>query len=165
MYIYEPIIPANNYRLDLTLKILMKIKELKESDPLYSDLEDRIDAIKRKKKMYLTFYHVSQLITFIAGGLLTILTALAKLNETKIYQEHVLYISTGITILAAIAGLFSLKEKAMSYDIFLHNLRLLRNEICFDYIEGLYSQNKTKHFLKFQKILNTKSEIIENSYD
>ena len=115
--------------------------------------------------MYLTFYHISQLITFIAGGIITVLTALAKQQETKIYQEHVLYISTGITTLAAIAGLFSLKEKAMSYDIFLHNLRLLRNEICFDYVEGVYNKNKTKHFLKFQEILNTKSEIIENSYD
>jgi hypothetical protein len=143
----------------------MKIKELKDSDPLYNDLEDRIDAIKRKKKMYLTFYHISQLITFIAGGTITILTALNKRDTNMIYQDHILFISTGITTLAAIAGLFSLKEKAMSYDIFLHNLRLLRNEICFDYVEGLYNKNKTKHFLKFQEILKTKSEIIENSYD
>ncbi|HEX8023804.1 SLATT domain-containing protein [Mucilaginibacter sp.] len=141
----------------------MKIEEL-TNDVFYQDVEETIEKIKRKKNRYLFFHYLSRVITFTAGVTITILTGLKDIIVIN-PDKSILFISGGITLLAAFEGLFSLKEKAMNYDLFLHKLRALRNEIGFDYIEGLYQETKKEHFKQFQAALEFKTEIIKSSFD
>ena len=144
----------------------MKIKDLKESDLLYKDIESRIDSIKTKKNTYTILYRTSKVVVFVAGALITILTGWKMYNDSKFNADnYVLVISSCVTLLAAIEGLFAFKEKGKSYDFFLFDLRRLRDRICFDYIKSpdFYNQNKDKHFEDYQKILESQKAIIENS--
>lgn len=144
----------------------MKIKDLKDSDLFYQDLELRIDSIKSKKNKYIILYRATKIIVFVAGVLITILTGWKMYNNDKFDPDnYVLVISSCVTFLAAIEGLFSFKDKGKSYDFLLFDLRRLRDRICFDYLKGadVYIMNKDRHFEEYQKILETQKSIIENS--
>ncbi len=152
----------------------MKIQKLRDDDPLYQDIESKIDSIKNKKNLYLIFYRVTKVVVFMAGASITILTGLkisSNLNEETIeslkvnFDNYVLALSAFVTFLAATEGLFSFKDKGKSYDVFLFDLRRLRDRICYDYLKGpeVYAQNKDEHFRKYQEILESQKSIIENS--
>lgn len=147
----------------------MKIDQLKETDFLYKDIEERIDHIKGKKNKYIILFRITKIIVFIAGAMITILTGWKIANESepnpKDYNNYILVISAGITLLAAIEGLFNFRDKGKSYDVLLFELRRLRDRICFDYVNdpNVYEQNKSKYFLEYQAILNSQRSIIENS--
>lgn len=144
----------------------MKIKELK-NDLLYYDIEERIDSIKRKKDVYLFLYRATKIIVFIAGATVTVLTGWKIFNpEDKFNPEnYVLVISASITVLAAIEGLFSFKDKGKGNDLLLFELRRLRDRMCYDFTKGkwIYDKNKDYHFLKYQEILEAQKAIIEDS--
>jgi hypothetical protein len=144
----------------------MKIKELKK-DLLYSDIEERINSIKRKKNIYLLLYRATKIIVFIAGATVTVLTGWKILNEDEKFDpgNYVLVISASITVLAAIEGLFSFKDKGKSNDLLLFELRRLRDRMCYDFTKGkwIYEKNKDYHFLKYQEILEAQKTIIEDS--
>lgn len=144
----------------------MKIPVLKETDVLYRDIEQRIDSIKAKKRVYTVFYRLTKVIVFMAGAAITILTGLNIEGRLDFPTEnYVLVISAGVTLLAAIEGLFRFKDKGRSYDVFLFDLRRLRDRMCFDYLKdkAFYEQNREMHFLKYQEILEIQKLIIENS--
>jgi len=144
----------------------MKIKAMKETDALYQDIEQRIDSIKAKKRIYTTFYRLTKVIVFMAGAAITILTGL-KIEGRLAFpaENYVLVISACVTLLAAIEGLFRFKDKGRNYDVFLFDLRRLRDRMCFDYMKDkmLYEHNRDHHFLKYQEILEIQKLIIENS--
>lgn len=144
----------------------MKIKELKENDFLYQDIDSRIESIKRKKNLYIVLYRITKIIVFLAGASITILTGWKMATECKINtNNYILVISAFITVSAAIEGLFNFKDKGKSYDVFLFDLRRLRDKICFDYVKNpnLYENNKDEHFKEYQAILLSQKSIIENS--
>lgn len=144
----------------------MKNEKLKQTDDLYRDIEARIDSIKNKKNVYLILFRATKVIVFIAGAMITILTGLKIAASCKFEPDnYVLVISACITLLAALEGLFGFKDKGRSYDVFLFELRRLRDRICYDYMKSpeLYEQNKDKHFEKYQEILEAQKAIIENS--
>ncbi|GAA0878992.1 hypothetical protein GCM10009119_19600 [Algoriphagus jejuensis] len=145
----------------------MKINELKEIDLFYQELESRIDSIKSKKSRYLFFHKAARVIVFIAGASITVLTGWDIGSSDKSFNPNnlVLLLSTFVTFAAAIEGLFSFKDKSKSYDIFLFDLRRLRDRICFDYTVSpeTYKQNREIHFKEFQKILDYQKAIIEAS--
>lgn len=144
----------------------MKIKALKENDIFYKDLESRIDSIKAKKNKYTILYKTTKIIVFMAGASITILTGWKMYCDCKFNVENaVLVISSGVTLLAALEGLFAFKEKGQGYDIFLFDLRRLRDRICYEYMKSpiLYQRNRDKHFDDYQKILESQKAIIENS--
>lgn len=144
----------------------MKIKELKK-DLLYYDIEERIDSIKRKKDVYLFLYRATKIVVFIAGATVTVLTGWEIFNKKEEFhpENYVLVISASITVLAAIEGLFSFKDKGKSNDLLLFELRRLRDRICYDYTKGelIYKENRDQHFLKYQEILESQKAIIEDS--
>ncbi|WP_294322603.1 SLATT domain-containing protein [uncultured Chryseobacterium sp.] len=138
----------------------MKIKALKEADILYRDIEQRIDSIKAKKRVYTVFYRLTKVTVFMAGAAITILTGLKIEGRLDFPTEnYVLVISAGVTLLAAIEGLFRFKDKGRSYDVFLFDLRRLRDRMCFDYLKdkALYEQNREIHFLKSGNLRNSKT--------
>ena len=145
----------------------MKIKDLKEQDLLYRDLESRIDSIKSKQRLYNILHKTTRIVVFFAGAAITILTGWRITNVRCNFNPDnaVLIISTCITLLAALEGLFAFKDKGKSYDIFLFELRRLRDRICFDYINNpdIYKKNRENHFNEFQKILESQKAIIEIS--
>lgn len=145
----------------------MKNEALK-IDILYKELEDRIDAIKRKKNTYTWCYRSLRILTFAAVALITILTGWQEIpKDTISVKNWILIISTVITLFTALEGLFDLREKAMGYDVFLFELRKLRNQICYDFNKGpeVYEQNKDKHFEAFAVAIATQKSIIELSYE
>ena len=145
----------------------MKIPELNQIDPLYSDIELLINNIKRKKNRYVFFYSSSKIIIFSAGALITVLTGFQITDKTIPYNpdNYILIISASITLLAAIEGLFDFKDKGKNNDIILFDLRRLRDRICFDYMKGpeIYNGQRQKHFEDFQKILESQKSYIESS--
>lgn len=144
----------------------MKISELKK-DFLYDDIEKRIEHIKRKKNTYIILFRITKIIVFIAGAMITIMTGWKIISAEIEFNpdNYILVISAGITLLAAIEGLFNFRDKGKSYDVLLFELRRLRDRICFDYVKGpaVYEQNKNEYFLQYQAILNSQRSIIENS--
>jgi hypothetical protein len=145
----------------------MKIPALNDKDLLYSDIESRIDSIKRKKRLYTVLSRTNKVITFIAGASITILTGWKISDEGKPdVANFVLAISAGIALLAAFEGLFNLRDKGKSYDVLLFDLRRLRDRICYDFMKGseIYEKNKDGHFEEYQKILQAQKLIIE-TYD
>lgn len=145
----------------------MKIQELKDNDLLYSDIESRIDSIKRKKQIYTVFYRMTKVITFLAGAAITILTGWKISAEVKPDNDNiVLMISASLTMLAALEGLFNFRDKGRSYDVLLFDLRRLRDRICYDFMKSpkLYEENRDLHFEEYQRILQAQKSIIEN-YD
>ena len=144
----------------------MKIKELKQSDFLYQDIESRIDSIKKKKNVYIILYRITKVIVFVAGALITILIGWKMTGGCKFNPDNsVLIISACIAVFSAVEGLFNFKDKGKSYDVFLFDLRRLRDKICFDYVKdpNLYEKNKDDHFREYQEILKSQKSIIENS--
>lgn len=142
----------------------MKIKTLKETDALYADIETRIDGIKAKKNLYTLFFRFSKIAIFAGGALITIFTGWkdGALSDTDL-RNRVLIISASISMLAALEGLFALREKGKSYDVLLFDLRRLRDRICYDYIKSpeVYANNRDLHFQKYQEILESQKAIIE----
>lgn len=141
----------------------MKIENLKEKDCVYKEVEERIDANKEKKDIYNIFHKSFKILIFVSGASITILSGL----EFPDYKTYCLVISAGITLLTAIEGLFNLRNKAMSYDLLLYDLRSLRNEICYQYLENeeQYNKNRGRYFQQLQNILAAKKKIIEDSFD
>ncbi|WP_281231423.1 DUF4231 domain-containing protein [Flavobacterium gelatinilyticum] len=139
----------------------MKIEQLNK-DILYSDIENRIDSIKAKKNINITLFRTTRVVVFIAGAVITILTGWK--NDLPFDSENcILIISASISVLAAMEGLFSFKEKGKSNNLLLFELRRLRDRICFDFIKGIYEETKEAHFLKYQEILEAQKALIENS--
>jgi hypothetical protein len=142
----------------------MKNPEL-ENDDLYQEIEERIDAIKSKKNAYTLCYRTARILTFLAGAAITILVGWqGKPEDETGFKNWVLGISTLITFIASIEGLFYLREKAMDYDVFLFELRKHRNKICYDFKKGIYDETKDTHFKEFIVTTATQKEIIEQSY-
>ena len=142
----------------------MKIKSLKETDALYADIETRIDGINAKKNLYTLFFRFSKIAIFVGGALITIFTGWKNGGlADDVLRNRVLIISASISMLAALEGLFALREKGKSYDMLLFDLRRLRDRICYDYIKSPeeYAKNRDLHFQKYQEILESQKAIIE----
>ncbi len=148
----------------------MQINELKKTDLLYADIERRIDRIHRKKNLYVNIHKFTKVTIFCSGVVITILTGWAfNIRYFGPYNFNpnstVLVTSVMITLLAALEAVFSFKDKAMSYDLFLYDLRKIRDKIAYDFDRGNYdSERKDKHFDAFQRILESKKGIIEGSF-
>ncbi|MBO9702970.1 MAG: DUF4231 domain-containing protein [Sporocytophaga sp.] len=145
----------------------MKIKELNE-DLIYKSVQLWIDKIRNKKRRYAAFYKVSRVLTFFGSASITIIVGWKKPEELEMSSANlILLISAFIAFTAAIEGLFDLKDKAKSYDVFLFELRRLRDRMSYDYSKDqkLYEQNKDQYFSKYEGILNAQKMIIENSYE
>ena len=146
----------------------MKIKGLRDEDLLYEDVELHIDKIKRKKNIYLVFYRIIKMLTFIGGAGITILVGWDKNPPNALLFKHtILIISACITFIAAFEGIFNLKDKALAYDVFLFELRRLRDGMSFDFNKdpGIYNQKREEYFNKFQEILSAQKSIIEDSFE
>ena len=145
----------------------MKIEELKPNDLLYKDIESRIKKIRKKKNKYIFLHRTTKVIVFLAGASITILTGWKMADGSKFNPDnYILVISASIAVFAAVEGLFNFKDKGKSYDVFLFNLRMLRDKIFFDYIKNpdLYKEHKDAHFKEYQKTLQSQKSIIEDSY-
>jgi hypothetical protein len=141
----------------------MKIKTLKDSDLLYADIENRIDSIKAKKNLYTLFFRFAKVAIFVGGGLITVFTGWKNGDlSSPDLRNAVLIISASISLLAALEGLFALREKGRSYDILLFDLRRLRDRMCYDFIQSPqhYAQQRDGHFKKYQEILESQKAII-----
>jgi hypothetical protein len=144
----------------------MKIDKLKDHDLLYRDIESRIDKIRKKKNRYIVLHRATKVIVFLAGASITILTGWKMTEGSKFNPDnYILVISAGITVFAAVEGLFNFKDKGKGYDIFLFKLRNLRDKICFDYSKSpdQYKENKDAHFKDYQDTLQSQISIIEDS--
>ena len=145
----------------------MKIPELRGKDVLYSDIELRIESIKRKKRVYTVLFRLTKVLTFVAGATITILTGWKISGDGKSDNDnYVLILSANIALLAAVEGLFNFRDKGKSYDVLLFDLRRLRDRICYDYMKSpaLYEGNRDGYFDEYQNILQAQKLIIEN-YD
>jgi len=144
----------------------MNNDELKTKDPLYEDIESRIAKIRRKKTRYIVLHRTTKVLVFLAGASITVLTGWKITESSKLNPDnYILVISACITVLAAVEGLFNFKDKGISYDVFLFELRGLRDKICFDYNKNpnLSEADKEAHFKDYQKILQSQKSIIEDS--
>lgn len=155
----------------------MKNKDLKGVDILYAEVEYTIDKMKQKQVTYATLYRVSKILTFVAGALITVIVGWDKgagaQHELDFYfftinsVNAILIISAGISLLAAFEGLLNFKDKSMSYDFILFDMRRLRDRICFDYVnnKALYNSSKAKYFSDFHQILESQKSLIKDSYE
>ena len=146
----------------------MKNQKLKKEDPLYQEIESRIDKIKGKKTKYIISYRVLKVLVLLASASIAILQGFDLLEGSEFKPDNlILIISVCITLFVAVEELLSLKDKGKGYDIFLFDLRRLHDRICFDYITSPehYAKEMKGHFDRYQEILETQKTIIENSDD
>ena len=142
----------------------MKIKELRESDKLYADIESSIDRIKDKKERDLFWYKTTKGLTILAGGIIILLVGWVKVKESNFQTDNwVLTISLFVTLFAGLEGVFNFKDKGVNYGILLFELRRLRDRMSFDYDQDIqdYSSKKDKYFEEYQTILERQRLIVE----
>lgn len=145
----------------------MKNSELKQKDRLYIDVDFQIDKIKSKKNRYVITYRFSQILVFVLGAVITIIAGWSNANNLPFDSKNgILIISSSVTVMVAIQGLFDLKDKAWSYDILTYELRKLRSRMAFDFHKDpeQYKKSYEEYFVEFQRILESQKGIIENSY-
>ncbi|WP_028980902.1 SLATT domain-containing protein [Sporocytophaga myxococcoides] len=145
----------------------MKANEL-NNDRTYKSVQLWIDKTRNKKRRYAAFYKFSRVLTFFGSASITIIVGWKKPEELEVASSNlILFISAFIAFTASIEGLFDLKDKAKSYDVFLFELRRLRDRMSYDYSKDpkFYEQNKDEYFSKYEGILNAQKMIIENSYE
>ena len=147
---------------------ITKFDDVVIDDLLYKDLKSRIKKIRKKKTRYIVLHRATKVIVFLAGASITILTGWKMTEGSKFDPDnYILVISACIAVFAAVDGLFNFKDKGRSYDIFLFELRRLRDKLCFNYTrnQDVYKEKKDAHFKDYQDILESQKSIIENSDD
>ena len=142
----------------------MKNEDLKNTNTLYKALESLIARIKQKKNRYVNGYMATKAIIFIGGATITILTGWQGSNGDV--SNYILIISTVITLLAALEGLFNLKDKAKNYDLLLFDLRRLRDRMVFEnHANNGLTENNKKYFEEYTEIIQAKKDMIESSFE
>jgi len=141
----------------------MKVEDI-EKDFVYAAVIQMIKKVKKKKDLYVLCYTSLKILVFIGGTLITVLTGWKGGPSDKVFTNYVLITSASIALITLVEGLFNLKDKAMGYDLQLYDFRRLRDRIIFSFNQGNYDQDKEKYFFIFEKILESKKEMIESSY-
>ncbi len=150
----------------------MENKILKSSDILYQDILSKIDGLKKKKNIYNILYRSTKVVVILIGASITTVSGwqIAGSGSFTIFsftpENYILLSSAILTVLAAFEGLFNFRDKGKSYDLFLFELRRLRDKISFDYMKGteIYEKNKESNFQNFQTIMASQKTIIEDSF-
>ena len=137
-------------------------------DPLYACVETEIKNKGTKKKTYGALYTTAKVLVFASGAIISLIVGLEKESELfKNAGTYLMGLSVAITFLTALEGFFDLGDKAMGYDLFLCDLRHLRDEMCFDFSESpeVYAAKRREYFEKYTKIMEAQKAIIKGAYE
>ena len=145
-------------------------------DGLSEEIDQQIAKIKHKKNRYTLWKNITRLVLLVLGAEITLVSGWSEGSDDSISffgvqgmdisEGHlILILSTIITLITAVEALFKFSDKSTTYGIMLFELRNLKRDICFDFERdpAQYQQNKVDHFNRYQEILKSQKELIEES--